>query len=45
MLVVRPERLFPIKPESIDSDQHLIFKGKVIESVYQEDGLCPGLDQ
>ena len=35
MLVVRPERLFPLSQESIDSDQHLIFKGKVIESVYQ----------
>ena len=35
MLVVRPERLFPLSQDSIDSDQHLIFKGKVIESVYQ----------
>ena len=35
MLVVRPERLFPLSQESIDSDQHLVFKGKVIESVYQ----------
>ena len=35
MLVVRPERLFPLSQDFIDSDQHLIFKGKVIESVYQ----------
>ena len=35
MLVVRPERLFPLSQESIDSDQHIVFKGKVIESVYQ----------
>ena len=35
MLVVRPERLFPLSQDYIDSDQHLIFKGKVIESVYQ----------
>ena len=35
MLVVRPERLLPLSQDSIDLDQHLIFKGKVIESVYQ----------
>ena len=35
MLVVRPERLFPLSQDSIDTNQHLIFKGKVIESVYQ----------
>ena len=35
VLVVRPERLFPVDPEQVNLDQAIVFHGKVREFVYQ----------
>ena len=35
VLVVRPERLFPVDPEQVDPEQTIVFHGEVKEFVYQ----------